>query len=89
MMEFLLVFPFYLLVTTGYLVDTSGYLVITSGYLIATTGYFWLLLVPRLSNNEIAVKCKSLKWFYTIVDIKLGLQYEPENLDVNRVCFAK
>ena len=54
MMEFLLVFPFYLLVTAGYLVDTSGYLVITSGYLIATTGYFWLLLVTsssRFSNN--------------------------------------
>ena len=23
-----------------------------------------------------------------IVEIKLGLQYEPENLDANKVCFA-
>ena len=31
----------------------------------------------------------SVKWFYIIVEIKLGLQYEPENLNVNKVCFAK
>ena len=31
----------------------------------------------------------SVKWFYTIVEIKLRLQYEPENLDVNKVCFDK
>ena len=31
----------------------------------------------------------SVKWFYIIVEIKLGLQYEPVNLDVNKVCFAK
>ena len=30
-----------------------------------------------------------MKWFYIIVEIKLGLQYEPENLNVNKVCFAK
>ena len=30
----------------------------------------------------------SVKWFYTIGEIKLELQYEPENLDVNKVCFA-
>ena len=23
------------------------------------------------------------------MEIKLGLQYEPENLDVNKVCFTK
>ena len=30
-----------------------------------------------------------MKWFYTIdtiVEKKLGLQYEPGNLDVNKVC---
>ena len=27
--------------------------------------------------------------FYIIVEIKLGLQYEPEDLDANKVCFAK
>ena len=26
---------------------------------------------------------------YTIEEIKLGLQYEPDNLDVNKVCFIK
>ena len=36
----------------------------------------------------------SVKWFYTVditVKIKLGrfVQYEPENLNVNKVCFAK
>ena len=31
----------------------------------------------------------SVKWFYIIVEIKLGFQYEPENLDVNKVCLAK
>ena len=31
----------------------------------------------------------SVKWFYIKVEIKLGLQYEPENLDVNKVCFFK
>ena len=36
----------------------------------------------------------SVIWFHIIgiiVDIKLGLlvQYEPENLEVNKVCFAK
>ena len=34
----------------------------------------------------------SVKWFYTIdtiVEKKLGLQYEPGNLDVNKVCLAK
>ena len=29
----------------------------------------------------------SVKWVYIIVDIKLGLQYEPENADVYKVCF--
>ena len=28
----------------------------------------------------------SVKWFYIIVEIKLGLRYEPENLDVSKVC---
>ena len=27
--------------------------------------------------------------FYIIVEIKLGLQFEPEDLDANKVCFAK
>ena len=31
----------------------------------------------------------SVKWFYIIVEMKLVLQYEPENLDVNKACFAK
>ena len=31
----------------------------------------------------------SVKWFYIIVQIELWLQYEPENSDVNKVCFAK
>ena len=26
-------------------------------------------------------------FFYIIVEINLGLQLEPENLDVNKVCF--
>ena len=26
----------------------------------------------------------SEKWFYIIVEIKLGVQYEPENLDVKK-----
>ena len=26
----------------------------------------------------------SVKWFYMTVEIKLGLQYKPENLDVNK-----
>ena len=30
----------------------------------------------------------SVKWFYIIVEIKQGLQYEPENLDVKKVCFS-
>ena len=30
-----------------------------------------------------------VKWFYVIVEVKLGLHYEPENLDVNKVCFAE
>ena len=37
-----------------YLVVTSGYLIVTNGYfslLPVTSGYFWLLLVPRFSNN--------------------------------------
>ena len=29
------------------------------------------------------------KMVYIIAEIKLELQYEPENLDVYRVCFAK
>ena len=29
------------------------------------------------------------KWLYITVEIKLQLQYEPENLDVSKVCFAK
>ena len=29
------------------------------------------------------------KWFYIIVKIKLRLHHEPENLDVNKACFAK
>ena len=31
----------------------------------------------------------SVKWFYKIPEIKLGLQYEPGNLDVNKFYFAK
>ena len=31
----------------------------------------------------------SVKLFYIIVEIKLEFQYERENLDVNKVCFAK
>ena len=32
----------------------------------------------------------SVKSFYIIVEIKLlGFQYEPENLDAIKVCFAK
>ena len=31
----------------------------------------------------------SVKWFYTVLEIKLGLWYETENLDVNKICFAK
>ena len=31
----------------------------------------------------------SVKWFYIIAELKTGLQYEPENLDVNKVCFTK
>ena len=26
-----------------------------------------------------------MKWFYTIVEIKLGLQYEPDNIDLKSV----
>ena len=29
------------------------------------------------------------KMFFIIAEIKLGLQYEPENLDVIKICFAK
>ena len=43
--------------------------------------------IHRISFHVIAVI--SVKWFYIIAEIKLGLQYEPENLDVNKVCFAK
>ena len=27
----------------------------------------------------------SVKWFHMMVEVKLGLQYKPENLDVNKV----
>ena len=30
-----------------------------------------------------------MKWFYIIVEIKRELQYEPDNLDLNKACFAK
>ena len=30
----------------------------------------------------------SENWFYIIVDIRLGVQYEAENLDINRVFFC-
>ena len=44
----------FLLVTPGYLVVISGYLVVNTGYFLllpVTSDYFWLLLVPRFSNN--------------------------------------
>ena len=31
----------------------------------------------------------SVKWFYIIAETTLRLQHESENLDVNKVCFAK
>ena len=31
----------------------------------------------------------SVKWFYIVAETTLRLQYESENLDVNKVCFAK
>ena len=40
------------------------------------------ILLQRNSNYFI-------KWFYITVEIQLWLQYEPENLDVNKVCFVK
>ena len=30
----------------------------------------------------------SVKWFYILLQIKLGVWYEPGNIDVNKVCFA-
>ena len=43
--------------------------------------------IVKSYGKQIAVI--SVKWFYKIVEIKLGLHYEPENLDVTKVCFAK
>ena len=46
----------------------------------------------RLEKNLKILAVISVTWFYIIdiiVEIKLGLQYELENLDVNKVCFAK
>ena len=31
----------------------------------------------------------SVKWFYITSRNKIGLQYEPDNLDLNKFCFAK
>ena len=31
----------------------------------------------------------SVKWFYMIAEIKLGLHNEPDSLDVSKVRFAK
>ena len=41
----------------------------------------------KIIPQKIAVT--SVKSFCIIVDIKLGCQYEPVNLDVNKACFAK
>ena len=41
----------------------------------------------NLTTKKIAVI--SVKWFYIIAEINLGLHYEVENLDVYKVCFAK
>ena len=31
----------------------------------------------------------SVKWFHVIAEIKPELQYEPDNLYLNKACFAK
>ena len=41
----------------------------------------------NLTTKKIAVI--SVKWFYIIAEVNLGLHYEVENLDVYKVCFAK
>ena len=69
------VFPFYLLVTSGYLVVTCGYLVVTSGYLIATTGYFWLLLVPRFSNNAVYLEISYFSTMESCTNLDLHWQF--------------
>ena len=53
---------------------------------------WWRISQVRKKNvksygKQIAVI--SVKWFDKIVEIKLGLHYEPENLDVTKVCFPK
>ena len=46
--------------------------------------------LERNRNRNVRKKfVKSFSKIYVIVEIKLVLHYEPENLDVNKVCFAK
>ena len=80
-------YPWLLSVSSGYLVVTYGYLNFTTGYfslLLVASGYFWLLLVPRFSNNASPLllskslwKCvstisfKKYKWEVVLVAIYL------------------